>query len=83
MADIDLNAVLARHGLAPADLYALGFSVRSVGHWRNGARRISVRGALLIADKLGIALHELRPDVWAPPPRPARTPRRREAAVSA
>jgi DNA-binding transcriptional regulator YdaS (Cro superfamily) len=68
MVDETLDAVLARHGRKPADLIAAGFSQRMVNYWRRGDRPISVGSAQLIEQHLGIPKHELRPDVWPPPP---------------
>lgn len=94
MADIDLDAVLARHGRTRSDLVNLGFSMRTVDYWRSGGpphpsggrkptSRPSVRAALLIEEKLGIPRHELRPDIWPPPKPPAKASRRREAMAAA
>jgi hypothetical protein len=91
MADIDLDAVLARHGRTRADLVGLGFSMRTVDYWRSGGpshpsagrkptSRPSVRAALLIEKELGIPRHELRPDIWPPPAKPKA--RRREAVAA-
>jgi DNA-binding transcriptional regulator YdaS (Cro superfamily) len=68
MADIDLDAILARHKLTAADVRGLGFSVRAVDYWRTGGRKVSIQSALLIEQKLAIPRHELRPDIWPPPP---------------
>jgi DNA-binding transcriptional regulator YdaS (Cro superfamily) len=70
MADIDLDAILTRHGRSTADLRALGFTVRAVDYWRSGGRKISIASAITIEEKLGIPRHELRPDIW-PPPQPS------------
>lgn len=84
MADIDLNAVLARHQLGPADIRDLGFSVRAVDYWRSGGRKVSIAAAQLIEERLGIPKHELRPDIWPPPAKPpAKASRRREAMAAA
>lgn len=43
----------------------LGVSHSSVCDWRR-ADRIPVPRALAIHEKLGIPLHDIRPDVWQP-----------------
>jgi len=83
MAPIDLDAVLARHGLKRADLAALGLNSRAIDYWRSGDRKISIPAAQTISTQLGIPLHELRPDIWPPPAKPpAKASRRREAVAA-
>jgi DNA-binding transcriptional regulator YdaS (Cro superfamily) len=81
MAHIDLDAVLARHRLTPADLSGLGFSVRAVNFWRSGGRKVSINSAIAIEEKLGIPRHELRPDIWPPPQSTGRSSRTTRAAA--
>lgn len=67
---IDLRRILEARGLTEGDLvHVLGVSERTVLFWRTGERKPSIEHAMTAEKRLKIPRHELRPDLWAPPPR--------------
>lgn len=81
---IDLGRILEPRGLKESDLAeVLGVSERTVLFWRSGERKPSPEHAMKAERLLNIPKHELRPDLWEPPPpRSVRPKRQREAAAS-
>jgi len=74
--------ILKRHGLTARQIRdGLGVTSEAVRLWRHGVRKISIPVAIRMSGHFGIPLHELRPDVWAPPTA-ART-RRKDMATAA
>ena len=53
---------------------ALGVRAPTVYQWKNGDRKVSPRLALAISKKWPelTTVHDLRPDVFGPPPQPER-----------
>ena len=64
--DPSLHELLMRRGRVKAIADALGIRTQAVSQWR----RVPAEHAIVIADKLGIPLHELRPDLWPSPSAP-------------
>jgi DNA-binding transcriptional regulator YdaS (Cro superfamily) len=62
-----VDEIIAEAGSVADLARSLGVSHSSVCDWRR-ASRIPVKRALEIHERFGIALHEIRPDVWRAPP---------------
>ena len=70
------DIVLKKMGSRQADLArVLNVSPQAVCQWVKGRRPIPVRLALRVETLCGVSRHELRPDVFGPPP-----PNKEEAA---
>ncbi|HTB46279.1 MAG TPA: hypothetical protein VK741_21840 [Acetobacteraceae bacterium] len=64
----DFDSILAAHRVTPNDVrISLGITAQAVSKWRCGYP-MSIKSALEIERKFGIPKHELRPDIWDPPP---------------
>jgi transcriptional regulator with XRE-family HTH domain len=71
---IAIDAVLARYGLSrEAFCDGLGLGMATVRSWHRGDRKPSLFVCQLAEERLGIPKHELRPDIWPPPPPERRT----------
>lgn len=86
---IDLDAVLASHGLTRKSLQeGLGVTEQATSAWAVGRNRMSPEIAIRAETELGIPRSELRPDLWPPvveaapepEPEPVPAPRRRRAS---
>lgn len=65
---LDVDAVLARYGVAEADVVRLvGITYSAMANWRRGARQPDPHLAITFEQKLNIPRYELRPDLWPPP----------------
>jgi DNA-binding transcriptional regulator YdaS (Cro superfamily) len=75
---MSLKDYMSATGKKDADIAAsIGVNPEVVRLWRHGRRKINAERAIELARVLGIPLHELRPDLWAPgtaQPQPAAPP---------
>jgi len=70
---VDFDAVLARHGLDRDGFCArLNLGLPTFRSWVRGDRKPSIQVCQRAEQVLGIGKHELRPDLWTPPPRQRR-----------
>jgi transcriptional regulator with XRE-family HTH domain len=75
---LDVDAILSRYGLSREDFCdRLGLGMPTIRSWMRGDRKPSVPVCQLAEERLGIPKHELRPDLWQPPP-----PRTRAKAMA-
>ena len=65
---MDIKALLRDRGLKQRDLArALGVSEGRVSQWVAGNERIPAERAPAFAEALGLALHDVRPDIFRAP----------------
>lgn len=76
---VPIDEVLKRYAVEPAVFCAqVGIGMHSYRHYRRGSRIPGIDTAIAAETKCGIPRHELRPDIWPPPP--VETKRKRKAA---
>jgi DNA-binding transcriptional regulator YdaS (Cro superfamily) len=67
-----LYTMLDERGISIQEMIAkTGYSASTVSSWNYNMRQPSVKAALKIEKVIGIPRHDLRPDIWQPPPLPS------------